>query len=259
VAATAATLAWRAGGPFWAATIALALVAGTFAPASAWVLRELVDHLTTPPAAVVPIVVLTGAAVLLGTLSVGVGSLSGATAAACQRRISVAVTADLFAAVNRIQGLRPFERPGFQDDLRLAERAAEETPAGITSVLGSVLQGGGTVAGYAGLLIATWPPMVGLMAAACVPAAVAQVSMLRRSAQTSEAMVSRYRQWFLLRGLLSDPRAVAEVRLLGLGEFFRSRLVAALRTATGAEYEVKRRVAVMQCLLSGRARGPGRR
>jgi ATP-binding cassette, subfamily B, bacterial len=252
VATTAARLAWSAGGRFWLAMIGLAALTGVIAPVAAWVLKQLIDQLTTlsPASSAGLIVGLAVAVVALNSGSLALSSLSGVTAAACQRTMSVAVAADLYAAVNRIQGLAHFERPAFQDDLRLAERAAEETPAGLTTVLAALLQGGTTIAAFAGILVAAWPPMLPLLLAACLPTALVQLVMIRRSAQTSEAMMGRYRQWFQLRGLLSEPKAVMEIRVLGLGEFFRSRLVTALREATGAEYLVKRRIAVAQGGLS---------
>ncbi len=243
--------AWPGGGgPVWLGTIGLAVASGAVSPGSAWVLRELIDQLSRPGPDLGLIEALAAASVLLSAFGLALGSLSALTAAACQRTISVAVTADLSAAVNRIQGLSRFERPAFQDQLRLAERAAEETPAGLSAMFGSALQGTATIAGYTGILLATWPPMVALLAAAALPTAVAQLSLIRRSARTSEAMMSRYRKWFLLRGLLSDPKAVMESRLLGLGEFFRSRLVTALHEATGGEYAVHRRIAGTQSGLS---------
>ena len=136
VATTAARLAWSAGGRFWLGMIGLAALTGVIAPASAWVLKQLIDQLTTlSPASSVGLVVgLAVAVVALNSVSLALSSLSSVTAAACQRTMSVAVAADLYAAVNRIQGLSHFERPAFQDDLRLAERAAEETPTGLTTL-----------------------------------------------------------------------------------------------------------------------------
>jgi ATP-binding cassette subfamily B protein len=250
VARTAFGLAWRAGGGFWLGTVGFAVVCGIITPASAWVLKELIDHLTSPAPAVGTIAALAGTAVLLGSLSLSLSSLSSMTAAACQRTMSVTVASDLYAAVNRIQGLRHFERPAFQDDLRLAERAAEETPTGLTTVLATLLESSATIAGFAGILIATWPPMVPLLIAACVPTGLVQISLMRQSVQTSEAMMGKYRRWFQIRGLLSEPRAVMEIRLLGLGEFFRSRLIGSLSEATGAEYAVRRRIALAQSGLS---------
>lgn len=243
VASVAVLTAWRAGRPVWLGTIALAIVTGAISPAAAWVLKQLIDHLTRPSPVTSLIVALAIVSVLLGGFNVGVGNLSSLIATGCQRTIAVAVTSDLYSAVNRIQGLRHFERPGFQDDLRLAEQAADETPMAMSSVLSSVLQSGTTVAGYAGILIATWPPMALLLVAACIPAAVLHVYFTKRQARTTEAVMGRYREWFLTRGLLSDPKAVMEARLLGTGEYFRSRLVSALRDATTADYAVKRQTA----------------
>jgi ATP-binding cassette subfamily B protein len=243
-------MAWRAGRFVWLGTMGLAMVAGIVSPASAWVLKQLIDNLTRPAPAAGLIVALAVASVLLSGLNLGLGTLSSLIATACQRTISVAVTSELYAAVNRIQGLRHFERPGFQDDLRLAEQAADETPLALSTMLSAALQGGTTVVGYAGILIGTWPPMVLLLAAACVPGAVAQPFLTRSQARTTEALMGRYREWFLMRALLSDPKAVMEARLLGTGEFFRSRLISALRDATNGEYLVKRRIAWTQAGLS---------
>jgi ATP-binding cassette, subfamily B, bacterial len=243
VVSVALSSTWRIGRPVWLGTVALAVVTGMVSPAAAWVLRELIDDLTRHSPTAGLIVALSVSAVLLGGFNSGIGNVSSLIATACQRRIAVAVTSDLYAAVNRIQGLRHFERPGFQDDLRLAEQAADETPMALSSVLSSVLQSATTVVGYAGILITIWPPMALLLVAACVPTSIAQLFLTRRQARVTEAMMGRYREWFLTRGLLSDPKAVTEARLLGLGEYFRSRLVSALRDATTADYAVKRRVA----------------
>jgi len=246
----AVALAWRAGRFTWLGTVGLAMVTGIVSPASAWVLKELIGYLTHPEPAVGMVVALAVASVLLGGLNHSLETIVMLVASACQRTISVAVTSKLYAAVNRIQGLRHFERPGFQDDLRLAERAVDDMPMALSSLLSMAVQGGTTVAGYAIILVTTWPPMALLLAAACVPAVIAQPFLSRSQARTSEQTMGQYREWFLMRGLLSDPRAVMESRVLGTGEFFRSRMVAALRAATTGDYLAKRRIAWTESGLS---------
>ncbi len=246
----AVALAWRAGRFTWLGTVGLAIVTGVVSPASAWVLKELIGLLTHPSPAVGMVVALAVASVLLGGLNHSLETIVMLVATACQRTISVAVTSKLYAAVNRIQGLRHFERPGFQDDLRLAERAVDDMPMALSSLLSMAIQGGATVAGYTAILIATWPPMALLLAAACVPAVLAQPFLSRNQAKASEQTASQYREWFLMRGLLSDPRAVMESRLLGTGEFFQSRMIDALRAATTGDYLAKRRTAWAESGLS---------
>ena len=241
-----AAMAWRGGRLIWVGTVAMAVLTGLVPPVAAWVLKELINSLTGAHPAAARVVTLALVTVLLGGLGLAMSDLSMVIAASCQRSIAVAVTSDLYAAVNRIKGLSAFEEPAFQDSLRLAEQAAEETPTGLSSMLALGLQSATTIAGFAGILLATWPPMVALLAAACVPTVTAQLFLARRSAANTEAMMRHYREWFLMRGLLSDPRAVTESRLLGLGEFFRTRLTSALRTATTADYAVKRRIAWTQ-------------
>jgi ATP-binding cassette, subfamily B, bacterial len=241
-----AAMAWRGGRLIWVGTIAMAVLTGLVPPVAAWILKELINSLTGAHPAADRVVTLALVTVLLGGLGLAMSDLSMVIAASCQRSIAVAVTSDLYAAVNRIKGLSAFEQPAFQDSLRLAEQAAEETPTGLSSMLALGLQSATTIAGFAGILLATWPPMVALLAASCVPTVTAQLFLARRSAANTEAMMRHYREWFLMRGLLSDPRAVTESRLLGLGEFFRTRLTSALRTATTADYAVKRRIAWTQ-------------
>lgn len=243
-------LAWRSGRIAWTATLAVAVLAGAVAPAFAWVLREITDELTRPGASAGAVGFLVAAAVLLGGLSLAVGELATVIGSAAKRRISVTVTADLYAAVNRVQGLHRFEQPDFQDSVRLAERAADETPTAMTTLLALALQGGTTLAGYAGILLVTWPPMLFLLIGACAPMAVAQLLLIKRSAQATERAMAGYREWFLTRDLLSDPRAVMESRLLGLGGFFRSRLIDALDRATRREYAMQRRIAWTQSGLT---------
>jgi ATP-binding cassette subfamily B protein len=241
-----AAMAWRGGRLIWVGTIAMAVLTGLVPPAAAGGRNALIDSLTGTHPAAARVATLALVTVLLGALGLALSDVSMVIAASCRRSISVAVTSDLYAAVNRIKGLAAFEQPAFQDSLRLAEQAAEETPTGLSSMLALGLQSATTIAGFAGILLATWPPMVALLAAACVPTVTAQLFLARRSAANREAMMRHYREWFLMRGLLSDPRAVTESRLLGLGEFFRSRLTTALRTATTADYAVKRRIAWTQ-------------
>jgi ATP-binding cassette, subfamily B, bacterial len=246
LASAAAGLAWRLGGFIWLGTVLLAMSSGLLMPAGAWLLKSAVDELTRPGPSLMVVAALAAATVMLQGLSLGLGSLSTLTAAAAQRRMSVAVASDLYQAVNAISGLTKFDDPGFQDSLRLAEESAERVPAALTDMLGTLLQGGTVVVSFAGLLISIWPPMLALVALACLPNVAVQVSLARHSARTSEANASRFRQWVLLRGLLTDPRSVPEIRLLGSGDFFRGRLVSALRDARTAEYEVRRRIAWAQ-------------
>lgn len=243
-------LAWRAGLFTWLATMAVAMTAGAVAPLFAWILREITDDLTRPAPSAVLVACLVAVAVLLGGLGLAIGDLAGVLAAASKRRISVAVSAELYAAVNRVQDLEHFEQPGYQDSLRLAERAADETPSGVTTMLAMALQGGTAIAGYAGILLLTWPPMLFLVAGACLPVAMAQLLLTKRGAEVTEQAMAGYREWFLLRGLLSDPRAVMESRLLGLGEFFRTRMIRSLDQATAREYAMHRRIGWTQSGLT---------
>lgn len=102
-ASVALATAWRAGRATWIGTIALAIVTGALSPAAAWILRELIDQLTSARPGPSLVIALAAAFVLLTGFNLGIGNVSALIATGCQRTIAVAVTSDLYRAVNRIQ------------------------------------------------------------------------------------------------------------------------------------------------------------
>ncbi|MFF7245228.1 ABC transporter ATP-binding protein [Embleya sp. NPDC008237] len=163
-----------------------------------------------------------------------------------RRRLVVTVERDLFAKVNEFRGLRRFEDPAFHDRLRLAQQASEDAPHNITMFSQEVVRSGAALSGFTGVLLAVWPPMVGLLFLVGVAALSARLSMARRQVAVLELTSGKQRRRLFYRSLLTDPRAAKEIRLFGLGDFLHGRLVRALREATDAELAVARRGMLIQ-------------
>ncbi len=246
----AVAIGWQAAGPAWAASLGLAALGGVMAPLSAWTSMLIVDSLSKRPVQVATVVMLAVLASCAGAASMVLGYLSSLAGVAANRKIELAVTDRVYAAVNGFSGLERVENPRFHDRLLRAEQAAQEGPQGLSSVMLIVVRAVATIAGYAGALISVWPPMILLLIGATVPMVLAQRAAAAEQAAVAESTTRLYRHRMIFRGVLTDARSAQEVRLLGLGDLFRTRMIAAIREASGAEYASVRRTAVSQSWLA---------
>ncbi|WP_406291715.1 ABC transporter ATP-binding protein [Embleya sp. NBC_00896] len=234
--------------PIGASTLLLATVAVGVLPATiAWLTKLLFDELGRGDRADSGRAVALGIAVAaLGALVAVLLQMSGYLDEMVRRRLVVTVEHDLFAKVNEFRGLRRFEDPAFHDRLRLAQQASEDAPHNITMFSQEVVRSVAALSGFTGVLLAVWPPMVGLLFLVGAAALLARMSMARRQVAVWEMTSGRQRRRLFYRSLLIDPRAAKEIRLFGLGGFLHGRLVRALRDATEAELAVARRSAWIQ-------------
>jgi ATP-binding cassette, subfamily B, bacterial len=235
------TTAWRAGRAAFAGQIAEAVLTGLAPVATAWLLRAILDDLVGPRERnpLVLLAVLLGLAAGIGGLLPNVGQyLSAQSGRAVQRT----ATAELFAAVARLAGLRRLEDPGFQDRLRVAEQAGSSGSSQVVSGSIAILQSGLTLGGFLMTLLLLSPVMAAVVAVAAIPAIFLERGMARqRVAMITGISHSQRRQLFYASLLVSDA-AAKEIRLFGLGGFFRARMLDELSHVQRAGRQVDRRV-----------------
>ncbi|WP_406039827.1 ABC transporter ATP-binding protein/permease [Micromonospora sp. NBC_00898] len=249
-------LTWQAVVLGWRSSRLLSVVAaGAMAVASAtpavaaWSSKLLVDGVSDSSASPRLLVGLAVAVVLLTGVGAVLGYASSLADAARQRAVALHAEAALYGAVNRQLGLARIENPDFQDRLRLAQQSATDAPNAVNGFLLAVIRTIVTVGGFLGVLIAVWWPMAILLALALLPTLWGQLRLTRLEAATVEATVSVQRRRFSYQSLLTNPTAVKEVRLFGLGSLFRDRILSGLAEASGRELAVARRTAAMQSLF----------
>ncbi|MFC5097769.1 ABC transporter ATP-binding protein [Amycolatopsis plumensis] len=242
-AGPAFAIAWRASRVATAGAVALAVLASAVPAASAWLGKLLFDELAAGRD--------TGRIVLLA-----IGSAAGlavtaaitAVASYCTAlvRAKSAIEAEdrLVGAVGALPGLRRLEDPAFLDRVRLAEQGAQEAAPAVLGLTVDAVRTLIAVLGFGGAVVLVWPPMAGLLAASLAATAISQLTLSRLRTRETEAMMATQRQRFLFRSLCSDIRAAKEIRLFGLADLFRSRMVTAVRTATASECAMQRRIAV---------------
>ncbi|WP_027344625.1 ABC transporter ATP-binding protein [Hamadaea tsunoensis] len=247
-ARAALSLGRRAAGGLAVAAFALTMVSGTAPALAGWLVKKVIDDLTRPGGAPDP-----GRAVWLGVASAAVaggglvvGYAGGLLATRMQNAVTLHVQERLYARINGFAGLHRFEDPAFADRLRLAEDAATDAPAMLAEFTLAVVRSVVGIASFVAVLHAVWPPMNALLAIVAVTAVAVQLTVARRESEMIQANTATQRRQLMYRRLLTDHAVAKEVRVFGLGDFFRVRMLGALRRANQAEAGVRTRAAVLQ-------------
>jgi ATP-binding cassette, subfamily B, bacterial len=233
-------LLWRAGPGLASAQLVGALLTGFTPVMIAWSTKLLIDRLTTrsgPP--------VTGPAVLLAVAG-GVTALAPHLVTFArqehQRRI-VRYTSDrLFTAVCRIRGLERLENPEFHDRLQLAQQAGQATPQIVGDATFGIVRGGVTCVGLLGALATLSPVLTVIVVVAALPELFIQVRLGRRRATMRWRTTPRERRRLFYQMLLTEHQAAKEIRLFGIGDFLRGRMLEELDAQQGAERRLDRTV-----------------
>ncbi|HEX4721804.1 MAG TPA: ABC transporter ATP-binding protein [Pseudonocardiaceae bacterium] len=244
-AAAAWSIGWRASRSATVCTVVLSVLLAAIPTASAWLGKLLFDELARGASADVGRIVRLAVA-----LAAGIACLAGAgmarvyCAAVLRARAVIEAEDRLIGAIAAAPGLRLLESPAFLDQVRLAEQGAQTAPAAVLDFGQGVVRAIVAVVGFGGAILVVWPPMVLLLAASLLPIAASQLTLSRLWVRESEAVMATHRERFLFRSLSSDVRAAKEIRLFGLAELFRNRMLAAVRAATASECAIQRKIAI---------------
>jgi ATP-binding cassette subfamily B protein len=166
------------------------------------------------------------------------------------RATGVVARERLFGALDRLRGLARLEDPSFQDRLRLAVDSGRISPPAVLAGTVDLARGALTIAGFAGSLMLISPMVTAVVLVGAIPVGVAEFTMARQRAKMLWEIEPWQRRELFYAQLLTSLDAAKEVRLFGLGRFFRSRMVAELRAVNKAERQVDRRAVGLQGLLA---------
>jgi ATP-binding cassette, subfamily B, bacterial len=247
--AAAGAMGLRASPACIAGQLAASVLAGLAPVAIAWMLRSVLDTLATGRgrgdliATAMALATTAGLAALLPNVEQYLGARAG-------RAIETVTTAELFAAVSRLSGLRTLEDPSFQDRLRVAEQAGPSGPSQVLSGGISALQSALTLVGFLTSLTLVSPLLPAIVAATAAPAAFLQRGIARRQAALVSGMSHGQRRQFFYASLLTSLAAAKEIRLFGLGDFFRGRMLAEQRQLQHASDLIDRKTLVGNIALT---------
>ena len=259
----AARLTWTAAPAACVASLMLMVIAGVTPGASAWLQRAVLDALTGVPASGQPAPARTRSGLLTGQvmmLAIALGGIALVTAAApyarryadsvLRRRLGFLVQDNLYRAINSIPGMSRFESPLFSDKLQLAQRVASSTGSSFASSVLGVGQALITTVVMGLALYVISPAMAVLVAASAVPALWAQLRNSGRQANLAWQISPNVRRQMFYARLLTDRAAAKEIRLFGLGDFLRGRMLTEVRSIQRRERSLDLRLLRVEGLLS---------
>jgi ATP-binding cassette, subfamily B, bacterial len=231
------------------ASALLVTVSGTTPAATAWLQRAILNGLV-PAGPGGHLIILAAALGGVGLISATVPYARRSIEAEMRLRLGLLVQDNLYRSINSFPGLSRFESPRFADKLQLVQQVASSTASSfVTSVL-SAGQALITAATLSTTLYVISPAMAGLVALSAVPAVWAQARNSGRQADLAwRASPASRRQVFYAR-LLFDQAAVKEVRLFGLGDFLRGRMLAELRSIHRGQRALDRQTLRVQSSLA---------
>ncbi|WP_433041210.1 ABC transporter ATP-binding protein [Dactylosporangium sp. CS-033363] len=241
----AVRLGVRAAAGRLAGGVAVTLLAAAVPVATVWLLRGLLDALSggggtaRALAWFVPVLVLAAALPSLATfLEHEVGRVVGRRA-----------QSDLYLATARLTGLARLEDPAFHDRLRMAQSAGRTGPGQVIAGLLGTGQLVVTLAGLVAVLAAISPAIAAVTLLGLVPALVAEIRLSREQAAMLWSISPHERREFFYAELQTSLPAAKEVRLLGLSELFRLRMLDELAAADGQRRRLDARTLRVQFAL----------
>ncbi|GGM49503.1 ABC transporter [Dactylosporangium sucinum] len=163
-----------------------------------------------------------------------------------RRTVTIEVQDRLARRLDEFVGLRYFEDPAHHDRLRLAGQAADSAPHDVAAFTLDTARQAAALTGFVAAMLGIWPPMALLLLIAALPAYLAQRGLVRHQVAVAEAVSPMQRLQFYYRSLMTEVQPAKELRIFGLGSFFRERMVASLAESTGTEQAVHRRATLLQ-------------
>ncbi|MGY0233973.1 ABC transporter ATP-binding protein [Longispora urticae] len=250
--AAAARLTWESGRGVVLGYAAVTAVAGLLPVAAAWCTKVLLDRLDGGAAggwrSLLPVAVgLAGVGLLGGLLPVAGQYLR----ARLDRVVGVLSMDRLYRAMNRLSGIGRLEDPAFRDRLRMAQQAGRSGPSRLVDDGLGVTQSALTLVGFLGTLLVVNPWMAAVVVASAAPALWAQLRLSRSRADVLWSISPHERREYFYAELLGSLAAAQEIRLLGLGDLFRRRMLVEMSAANAAVAGQDRRVARTEGLLAG--------
>ncbi|MFF3441940.1 ABC transporter ATP-binding protein [Streptosporangium sp. NPDC002721] len=244
----ACSLAAEAAPGALALYVTLTLATGAFPVVTAWLTKSVLDGVIggAPPGTLITL----GAGLAATGVAVGViPQMTKYLQAQMDRKVGLLAQDHLFAATEGFVGLGNFEDPPFLDRIRLAQQSGGAIPNRAVDGLLSISQSAVTITGFTGSLFLLSPVMTVLVLASGVPTLAAQLMLSRRRARMIWDIGPVERREMFYSDLLTSVRAAKEIRLFGIGAFFRGRMLDERGTANAARQAMDRREVCTQSLL----------
>lgn len=211
--------------------VLVTVTAGALPVASVWLLKDVIDTLVggaggldgLPPSAI--------GLVAIGLTTAVLPSITNYVHNQSGRLIGRRAQSDLYMSMARLVGLARSEDPTFRDRLRMAQMAGRSGPAQVVDGLISITQSVITLGGLITVLAVISPTAAAFALLGGVPALIAQIKLSKARARMFWRISPVERREMFYMDLQANLPAAKELRLLGLFDLFRRRMLDELAVA----------------------------
>jgi len=167
------------------------------------------------------------------------------------RALTLLLCTQVYQKISSLNGLAPFEDPGFHTLLQVTANTAQMAPQQAISLLTSLIQGSMTLFCFLSVPLFVSPLLTGILVLAVLPQLFAQFLFSKQryslviGTSPKERGASYYGQ------VLTSVMYAKEVRLFNLGAYFLRQWISTLREIHMATDRQQRRELIWQTLLSG--------
>ncbi|WBP91399.1 ABC transporter ATP-binding protein [Kitasatospora cathayae] len=231
--------------------LAFSALGGVIPTAVAWATKGLLDGLATAPGgSASEILRKSSFLAALGVASAVLPRLARYWQTRTQRAARLWLRDQLFQALNRLRDITWFENPVSLDRIQLALNASTTSPELLLGAVVSSFQAVITIVGLLGSLWIISPVVFGLIALSSLPVVFSQLMQSREQIGLAERTVQASRREIFYRSVITSVNAVKEIRIFGLGDFFRERMNDETRSINRAEERLELRSVRRQAALA---------
>ncbi|GAA3287058.1 ABC transporter ATP-binding protein [Dactylosporangium vinaceum] len=225
------------------------LVGAAVPVATVWLLKSALDEISSGGGTARTLALSIAGLVVAGLFAATLPSLGTYLQNEVGRAIGRRAQSDLYQATARLTGLARLEDPAFHDRLRMAQTAGRSGPGQVVRGVIGTAQLAVTLAGMVVVLAAINPAIAAVTLVGLLPALIAEVRLSREQAAMMWSISPHERREFFYAELQTSLPAAKEVRLLGLSELFRLRMLDELAASDGQRRRLDARTLRVQFAL----------
>jgi len=238
-------MVWRAAPLQLVSLVAVAVFSGLTPAANAWINRAIVNALVARNHGTFHRSTVLDWALALGAVGLIAGFLPHARryiSNDLRRQVGLLVQDTAYRALNAVPGLRRYETPSFMDKLRVGLDAGGNGPSTVVTAVLQCAQAMITGWTFFVALLLITPVLALLVLITAIPAVVAEIALSRKGADLQWQLSPANRRQIFYRQIQTDRQAAKELRVFGLGDFLRDRMVTEMRSINHDQQQLDLRV-----------------
>ena len=219
-------IAWQAQPMVFLSLIGLQVILGLIPILTAWITKQIFDHLTIAfqrdsniefISSLLPLLMIQ---IGVGLFSLLLGQVNTFFSAEMGRKLAIKTQSMMYQRIASLEGLAYFENPAFHDTMRLASHGIYSGPSQILQISINVIRSVMTLLGFLGVLLFLDHLLVIIILVACIPQLIVQLKIGRQRFRLMHMNSPKERKSSYLGQILGGLQFAKEIRLFNISDYF---------------------------------------